>query len=268
VQFGLRLRSLLAAVAISAGLLFLHTRVFATQWERTWWDVKPFLNLIFVPFAVTVLIQSKPSSPLVFGTVALTSALLVLWLELPRPLPPILFGAWTDRPVDVVTAWCCSDRFDATDHLVYWFSTYGALLDLFSMVLLVSLLASLGNRSLAVRLRVVGAIFLCLVRLFDWAISPRLRGGGTPFPWIAADYAPSRGVQAWVWGELSLSGVVSRVTVVGVAELVALVGILGFLAVVLVRVGAAQRGDIAGPERAGPALGADMSSAARDRARS
>src|SRR5262245_18669768 len=102
MRLQLRFQPFVVIVAISALALMLHTWLCSHYRAVTWWDCKPFLNLMYFPLVTFVLLQSKPSRWLVASVISVDLLLLFLWLELGRPSPPLVVGPWDSHPIDVI----------------------------------------------------------------------------------------------------------------------------------------------------------------------
>jgi hypothetical protein len=209
-------------------------------WDSTcsWWTVKPFFNIVFIPVVSVVLALQEPKRRMILAAITLNAFFLLLWFELKRPLEGVVIGGEFPEHVEVIVSFVIHGDFpnflDRIQYLVDWVTYYGTLLDLVSVVVPLLLLTILLFRPIPFHARMAAASSLSLLRIYGWATSNR-SGGTAVFPWSTYDDIPVRLAQAWVRGEGTLSSHWARIGAVKTMELLVLLLVLASLMAVFVR---------------------------------
>ena len=168
-------RKMMLAVAAAA----LAFAVLPMSTHHTWWEIKPFLILCFLPL-IAVVFSLRSPRPSTLWTVAIVDLfLLSLWFLARRTLPNDLFDENILRVFEILyLGFKCSliESLSASCQYVHYYCPLsGAYADL----------ATLGDQFIPARdfprgpvsrsLRLVFAGLLGLARLYDWITSVRLR---------------------------------------------------------------------------------------------
>jgi hypothetical protein len=218
LQFGLR--TSLAIVAGSAGLLAIHVWLRDNMLPIGWWDVKPVLSIIYLPLAVWIVLN--PSRLRRFGLALFVGCgiLQVLWLDLRRPNPSqVMLGPWINYPMAVIAEWL-NTAGGKSSFVFRWFVHYGTVADEMSIVYPILIFPLVALRAASSGAPVVAAIGLCLLRIVDWVSSGTLRFGWTPMEVLDINHNPARLAAEWLRGERTGSGTLRLFTWVGALELI------------------------------------------------
>jgi hypothetical protein len=231
----IRIGSIIVTLCVCACLLTLYLRTNATGLPFGWWDVRPYLSILYVPIVVWIVVcLNRPRRALL--TLAVSgSLLLLLWVDLARPMPNkiLLGGEWPRHPMSVLKMWFrghCGTWF-----VVTWFARYGTSCDALSLVYAIIMLCTVSQRRTQSHVPFVLAAVLCVLRIGDWLTSGRVIGNWTTIASLSLDYAPVFLFRNWLDDNRGASEILRLLKPLGVAEFVVPASMLVYVLVLWFR---------------------------------
>jgi hypothetical protein len=159
-----RVRTLMVVVAIVAASLALPDPVYS------WWNVKPLINIAFIPFLSVIFALQNPPRRLILIATVLNALLLLLWFYLKRPMEGFVIGIPYPEHMRyyVINTWSRT-ILEGMEQLARFLVFFGTVPDLLSLAMSLLMLAVLLTRPISPPARIAWASALVLVRIYDWA---------------------------------------------------------------------------------------------------
>jgi hypothetical protein len=224
---------LMLGVAIAA----LGFAVLPISARHSWWEIKPFLNLVLLPMLALVFSLRSPRTSAIWAVMATDLFFLALWFLAQRPYAgPVLMGYSIEDPIHSF-----EHSYFTLEHSLarslYWMAYFyydsGGVTDLAVLVLVLSLLAIVLRRPIPQSLRVVTVGLIGLVKLYDCLALPRVRPYD-PTAWLNPAETPLRLIRLLLAGEQTSLEFWSNLGRVRPLEFVALVVVFVYLLTVAI----------------------------------
>jgi hypothetical protein len=151
----------------------------------------------------------------------------VPWLPVePDPAPP------ASRRLNCIYVWRTDRGTVSTEHLFFWMNRFGTAVDLTTLIFALVLLAARAATAKPWALSVVGAMFLCCLRIWDWSAADRLVGPFSLLGYLDRERTPVHLVGDWIDGRRNVREALALVGFKGACEILALTLVLCYLVVV------------------------------------
>ncbi len=205
--------------------------------RHTWWEIKPFLNLVLLPILALVFSLRSPRTSAIWAVMATDLFFLALWFLARRPYAgPILMGSWEENPIQSF-----EDTYSHSQHslarslnwMAYFYYASGGVTDLAVLVLVLSILAIVLRRPIPRYFRLVSVGLIGLIKLYDCLALPRVR----PYDftaWLNPAETPLRLIRSLLAGEQTRQEFWSNLGRVRPLEFVALVVVFVYLLTVAI----------------------------------
>ncbi len=168
----------LMVFVMMTGLL---TALLPLSWKHTWWEIKPFINLILLPIMIALLTIPQQRLSLRGPAIIANAFLLLLWFFSRRPYPgSVLLGSWPEEPIAVFRDNFLDNVYGRSlglsiSHTVYYYYRSGGMVDLAFLTLTLGLSVLISIRPMLRLPSFVLSVILAVYRLIDWMIMPRVR---------------------------------------------------------------------------------------------